>query len=142
VLVSALDGTIRGPLARDEALALARASFVPDAEVVDAVRLTDEDVGRHHEYRGRPLPAWRIRFAHDTHTHVYVSENEAEVVTHRNRGWRLFDALWMLHTMDYRGRDDFNNPVLRAVSLLALGVVITGYLMWVRTRPRRRRSKS
>jgi hypothetical protein len=137
-LASARTGEVRGPLDRDEAASVARASFAPDAEILDVVRITTADVGPHHEYRGRPLPSWRVRFLHDSATHVYVSANEAEVVTHRNRGWRVFDALWMLHTMDFAGRDDFNNPLLRGVSVLALATTLSGYLMWYRTRPRRR----
>jgi hypothetical protein len=139
VLADARNGAIRAPLTRDEAIAMAKASFAPDADVLDVARLTDGDVGAHHEYRGRPLPAWRVRFAHDSRTSVYVSADEGTIVTHRNGGWRIFDALWMLHTMDYFGRDDFNNPLLRAVSLLALAVTATGYLMWYRTRPKKKR---
>ena len=138
-LADARTGTIREPLNRDEAVALAKRSFAPAADVLDVARLTDGDVGAHHEYRGRPLPAWRVRFAHDSRTSVYVSANEGTVATHRNGRWRIFDALWMLHTMDYGSRDDFNNPWIRAVSLLALAVTVTGYLMWYRTRPKKRR---
>jgi len=139
LLADVRTGAVRGPVGREEAVEIARRSFVPDATVESVLRLTSSDVGRHHEYRGRPLPAWRVRFDHETATTVYVAEESAEVTTHRNRGWRIFDALWMLHTMDYAGRDDFNNPLLRAVSLLALGVTLSGYWMWARTRPRRGR---
>ena len=139
ILASARSGIVRGPLRREEAVSMARASFAPDAEVLDVTWLAAEEIGPHHEYRGRPLPAWRVRFLHDSRTHIYVSANEAEVVTHRNRGWRIFDALWMLHTMDFLGRDDFNNPLLRGVSVMALVMTLTGYVMWFRTRPRRRK---
>jgi len=142
ILASARSGILRGPLLREEAVSMARANFAPDAEVLDVTLLTAEEVGPHHEYRGRPLPAWRVRFEHDSRTHVYVAANEAEVITHRNRGWRIFDTLWMLHTMDFFGRDDFNNPLLRGISFLALVMTLSGYLMWFRTRPRRRRSGS
>jgi hypothetical protein len=138
LLADARTGAIRGPVRRDEAVALAQASFAPDAEVLDVEEVTEDDVGPHHEYRGRPLPAWRVRFAHDSRTHVYVSARGGEVVTHRNRGWRIFDWLWMLHTMDYWTRDDFNNPLLRTVSLLALTVTVTGYWMAWKTRRRQR----
>ena len=139
ILASATSGTVRGPLRREEAVSMARASFTPDAEVLDVTLLTAGEIGPHHEYRGRPLPAWRVRFVHDSRTHIYVSANEAEVATHRNRGWRIFDTLWMLHTMDFFGRDDFNNPLLRGFSVLALVMTLSGYLMWFRTRPRRRK---
>ena len=139
ILANARTGIVRGPLGREEAVSMARASFTPRAEVLDATWVTEGEIGPHHEYRGRPLPAWRVRFADDSRTHIYVSANEAEVVTHRNRGWRIFDALWMFHTMDFFGRDDFNNPLLRGVSIFALAMTLTGYLMWFRTRPRRGR---
>ena len=137
ILANARNGIVRGSLDREEAVSMARTSFTPEAALLDAILVTAEDVGPHHEYRGRPLPAWRVRFAHDSRTHIYVSANEAEVTTHRNRGWRIFDTLWMVHTMDFFGRDDFNNPLLRSVSVLALAMTLTGYLMWFRTRPRR-----
>ena len=66
----------------------------------------------------------------------------AEVVTHRNRGWRLFDTQWMVHTMDCFCRDDFNNPLLRGVSIFALAMTLTGNLMLFRTRPRRLKNRS
>jgi hypothetical protein len=137
ILASAKSGIVRGPIQREEAVSMARASFTPEAEILDATLLTVEDVGPHHEYRGRPLPAWRVRVAHESWTHIYISANEAEVATHRNRGWRIFDTLWMVHTMDFFGRDDFNNPLLRGFSVLALAMTLSGYLMWFRTRPRR-----
>lgn len=142
VLADARTGAVRGPLDRDEAVATARASLAPDAEVVDVARIEAADVGPHHEYRGGPLPAWRVRFDHPRRIHVYVAAEEARVVTHRNRGWRLFDALWMLHTMDYGGRDDFNNPVIRGASVAALAVAVTGFVLGWRTRRRRRRRGS
>lgn len=36
----------------------------------------------------------------------------------------------MTHTMDYEGRDDFNNIVLRAFSLLGLITVLSGFVLW------------
>ena len=45
----------------------------------------------------------------------------------------------MLHTMDYLGRDDINNPVLRVASLLALVTVLSGFVLWAVTRSRRSR---
>lgn len=43
--------------------------------------------------------------------------------------WRWFDALWMLHTMDYRGRYDFSNPLVILVSTGALWLGISGGLL-------------
>jgi hypothetical protein len=53
----------------------------------------------------------------------------------RNSKWRIFDFLWMLHTMDYAGRDNFNNTLLRAFSILGLTTIGSGFLLFVITTP-------
>lgn len=138
-LADVLSGELRPPLGREEAIALARASFAPDVEPAEIIRLDAESVGAHHEYRGSPLPAWRISFDHGSGTRVYVDERGGQVTKHRNHVWRAFDFLWMLHTMDYRGRDDFNNPLIRAVSAVAIVLALSGYVLWWKTSSRRRR---
>ena len=40
--------------------------------------------------------------------------------------WRFYDFFWMLHIMDYRGRDNFNNPLLRAFALTGLAFALSG----------------
>lgn len=138
-LADATTGELRPPLRREEAVALARTSFLPDAEVARVELVTEDDVGPHHEYRGSALPAWRVEFEHESGTRVYVDQRGGEVTKHRNQIWRGFDFFWMLHTMDYRGRDDFNNPLLRGVSALAVVTVLSGFLLWWRTSRWRRR---
>ena len=56
----------------------------------------------------------------------------------RTDAWRLKDFFWMLHTMDYRGRDDFNNPLVVAVGVSAAWVGLTG--LWLLLRVFRRRT--
>ena len=141
ILANARTGEIRGELTRDEAVAMAVAGFQPDVPVAEVI-LLGGDLGGHHEYRGGPLPAWQIRFDHPSAATVYVAAREGSVVTLRHRNWRIFDFLWMLHTMDYQGRDDINNPLLRTLSILALIVVVSGFTLWAVTGPRRRRRKS
>ena len=55
----------------------------------------------------------------------------------RTGAWRLKDFFWMLHTMDYRGRDDFNNPLLVTAGVAAVWVGLTG--LWLLVRVFRRR---
>jgi uncharacterized iron-regulated membrane protein len=138
-LADAVTGKRRAELTREEAVQLARESFVPEAEVAQVLFLTGAEVGAHHEYRGRSLPAWRVDFDHGSGTRVYVAAREGTVQTHRNTSWRLFDALWMLHTMDYLGRDNINNPVLRIASVLGLSIIASGFYLWWVTRRRGRR---
>lgn len=57
----------------------------------------------------------------------------------RHRDWRTFDFLWMLHTMDYAGRDDFNNLLLRVFSVLGLATVLSGFVLFGFTSRRVRR---
>lgn len=132
-LVDVRSGAVRDALTEEEALSLARESFVPDTPVKSIRRITADDVGAHHEYRSGSLPAWVISFDHASATRVYVAERDGMVTKHRNGIWRAFDFLWMLHTMDYRARDDFNNPLLRGVAAMAVVAVLSGFLLWGRT---------
>lgn len=132
-LADANGGTLRAPLGRDEALRAARAEFAHDAPVRSVEYLTSGAVGRHHEYREQPLPAWAVSFDHPSGATAYVAAELGTVVRIRNGKWRTFDFLWMLHTMDYRGRDDFNNLVLRAFSVLGLVTVLSGFALFVAT---------
>jgi uncharacterized iron-regulated membrane protein len=133
VLADVVTGKVRTPLDRDEAVALARASFAGDVEVGSATLLTADQVGSHHEYRSGVLPAWVVQLDHPSNTRVYVTQHGAAVTSHRNRTWRIFDFFWMLHTMDYRGRDDFNHALIKTISLAAIALGISGYFLFGRT---------
>jgi hypothetical protein len=39
----------------------------------------------------------------------------------------------MLHTMDYRGRDNFNNPLIVTIGMAALWLSISGALLLLRS---------
>jgi hypothetical protein len=84
----------------------------------------------HHEYREKPLPAYAITFDKPNNTTVYVSVNLGSVQSFRNDKWRIFDFLWMLHTMDYRERDDFNNWLLRLFSIFGLVTLLSGFILF------------
>lgn len=134
-LADAATGRLRPPLRREEALAVARAQFTGPAPVRSVEYLTARNVGSHHEYREQPLPAWAIRFAHGSGATAYVAAEQGTLVRVRSDRWRIFDFLWMLHTMDYQGRDNFNNWILRAFSILGLVTVASGFaLFWLTSR--------
>jgi uncharacterized iron-regulated membrane protein len=83
------------------------------------------------EHRGR-LPVWKVDFDDEAATTLYVAVDNGDVVTRRNRIWRIYDFAWMLHIMDYRERTDFNHPLLVSASALALLVALSGlYLIGV-----------
>jgi Na+-transporting NADH:ubiquinone oxidoreductase subunit F len=75
-------------------------------------------------------PTWQVLFDDENGTSLYFSAADGALVATRTDAWRVFDFFWMLHTMDYRGRDDFNHPLVVLAASAALWVVITGvYLM-------------
>lgn len=130
VLADAQTGIPRPTVGREEAVQIARESFNGDPALQSVSYLTT--TGSHHEYRSKPLPAWAVTFSHPTNTTVYVSVNYGKVESFRNNKWRVFDFLWMMHTMDYRQRDNFNNWLLRAFSLFGLATIFSGFaLYWV-----------
>ena len=53
----------------------------------------------------------------------------ALVTARRSTLWRVYDFLWGLHIMDWRGHEDFNTPLLIGATLLGLIVVIAGIVM-------------
>jgi exosortase/archaeosortase len=75
------------------------------------------------------LPVWRVNFADEEETSLYVSMTEARVVARRSEKWRLFDFFWMLHIMDYEERHDFNNPLLITFSVSALLFAFSGIFL-------------
>jgi uncharacterized iron-regulated membrane protein len=89
-----------------------------------------DSIHAHHEYRSGELPAYAISFEHPSKTTVYVATELGTVQKFRNDKWRVFDFLWMLHTMDYEGRDNFGNILLRAFSVFGLITVLSGFLLY------------
>lgn len=134
-LADAATGALRPAVGRAEAVAIAREGVVGDAPVGAVEYLTAAGVGRHHEYRAQPLPAWAIHFGGAEGATAYVPAEVGRVVRVRNDRWRVFDFLWMLHTMDYQGRDDFNNLLLRAFSVLGLVTIASGFTLFALTSP-------
>ena len=137
MLADALTGRLRGPLTAAEAAAVAGRDFQPEAGVLSVERV--EAVGPGSEYRGGPLPAYRVEMAHPTGARLYVAADSGRVTARRNDRWRLFDLFWMLHIMDYGHRDDFNTWWLQAVAGLGVVTVVSGFVLLVMTSPRLRR---
>lgn len=72
---------------------------------------------------------WEAAFDDPGRTSLYFSAEDGRLVAARNDTWRLFDFFWMLHTMDFRGRDDFNNPLVILFATGSLWVGITGFVL-------------
>lgn len=82
-------------------------------------------------------PVWRAQFDDAARTALYFSADDGRLVAARNSTWRLFDFFWMLHTMDYQGRDDFNNPLVITFGTAALWLSLSGFLLLFRSFRRR-----
>lgn len=127
-LADALSGALRSPLTENEAVKIAQMRFNAPAKIKTVSLLTETSL--HHEYRESPLPAYAITFDHPTSTTVYVSSELGTVQKFRNDKWRIFDFLWMMHTMDYNGRDHFGNVLLKAFSLFGLVTILSGFILF------------
>lgn len=131
-LADARSGKQRPQLNRNEAVAVATNHYSGNTAVKNVAYLTAAN--NHHEYREKPLPAWAITFR-PSGTTVYVSAHTGQVESIRTGKWRLFDFLWMTHTMDYQSRDNINNWLLRVFSIFGLVTVLSGFaLYWVSSR--------
>lgn len=78
------------------------------------------------EVRGHEGAIWRISFRDAEDTTLYVSARDGQILERRNRTWRLFDVFWMLHIMDYSGRQDFNSPLVIMAASGGLWIALSG----------------
>ena len=122
-----------------QAQAIAQADRAEPPEVAQSALITADAPT---EFRGRTLPAWQIKLADADNTHVYVDQATGAIAARRNDAWRRFDFFWMLHTMDYSGRDDFNTPWLVVFSVLGLLSDSSGWGIWVFRFARRRKAET
>ncbi len=127
-LADAQTGDLRPPLSINEATALAKQQFNGEPTVKSVKQL--ENVDGQHEYRENPLPAVAITFEKPLSTTVYVATELGIVTKFRNDKWRIFDFLWMLHTMDYQTRDNTGNWLLRAFSIFGLLTIFSGFTLF------------
>jgi Na+-transporting NADH:ubiquinone oxidoreductase subunit F len=82
------------------------------------------------EVRRHAGDVWRVDFNDDDATSLYVSKGDGRILERRNDTWRLFDVFWMLHIMDYQGRESFNNALAIIASLIAAWFAITGVVLF------------
>ncbi|HYX32685.1 MAG TPA: PepSY domain-containing protein [Oligoflexus sp.] len=81
------------------------------------------------DYKG-PVPVYQVTFDDFRRTRLYTDPWSGKVMVRRNVFWRVYDFLWMLHIMDFSEREDFNNPLLKVLSVLALVLLASGYFLF------------
>ena len=128
MLASVTDGKRRASISEDEARKIAAEALKMPQNVKQTDYLTEENVSAHHEYREQPLPAWAVTFENDLT--VYLSAETGQVRSFRTGAWRVFDFLWMMHTMGFEDRDNINNYLLRAFSVLGIVTILSGFLLF------------
>ena len=128
ILFNAYNGNLKDSVSVEEAIKISNKNILDKYKISSVDKIYE--VGNHHEYRGKPLPAFVISYEGAEKLKSYVSIIDGKFQTVRHRDWRWFDFLWMTHTMDYETRDDFNNKLIRAFSVLGLITVMSGFLLW------------
>ena len=123
VLVDAQNGRQLSPLSQDAIRQLARHYYAGPGRIA---MLTIIERNPPLEIQMRPLPLWRVDFDDWLQASLYLHPDTGTLVTRRHRFWRWFDFLWMFHIMDYEGRTDMNNGLLRAATSLGLATVWSG----------------
>jgi hypothetical protein len=135
-MIDAVSGKRLTPITKTAAEMAARTVYAGPPADATATRVDPKAVPL--DFR-RDEPAWAVRFTGAVTrrggTVFYVSAETGEVLTRRTDRWRLYDFMWGLHIMDWRGREDFNSPLLIAASALSLVSVLAGAaLLFVRRR--------
>jgi Na+-transporting NADH:ubiquinone oxidoreductase subunit F len=85
------------------------------------------------EARDHAPPLWRVDFKDAQQTRYYIAADDGRILERRTGDWRVFDVFWMLHTMDYRGRDDFNHPLVITFAFLSVWLALSGVLLLFRS---------
>ena len=125
-LHDAYDGA-RVALDADDVWQIASAGYGGSGSIVAVDRLTTHTI----EARDHELPLWRVQFDDEYATRFYIDPREAAIVERRTDAWEWFDVFWMLHTMDYSGRDDFNTPWVVLAAFAALWLALSGGVLLV-----------
>jgi hypothetical protein len=138
-LVNAYTGILKKGITATEAVSIAKEHIIKSLKVKDVVLL--ETVEKHHEYREKKIPVYVISYKGNDAIKAYVSKEDGKFQTIRHSKWRIFDFLWMTHTMDYEGRDNINTLTLRIFSLVGCFTVISGFVLYFNSSKTLRRLK-
>lgn len=129
--VRLLDAATARPIDVDQTMArtLAVARYAGQAPV-ESVRFVDAST---HETRDMARPVWRVTFADQDHTAIFVSRSTGEVVGAKTEASRLWDIAWMFHIMNYGDRQSFNHPLIVTVATGVAWLSISGLILLFRS---------
>lgn len=135
-LVDAHSGARLSPLNEETARQLAQSLYTGDAPILKTELVTEAP----QEVGGAPVPMWRVEFADNSESTLYLSPQTGELIAKRHDLWRWFDFLWMFHIMDYEERADVNNTLLRVAASLGLLFALSGVWLLIYSFSKKRRS--
>lgn len=114
----------------------AKAHYLGDSTKLHATASLLKEGPREVGYKNN---VWRVDFADNVKTTLYIQADSGQVITVRSTIWRIFDFFWMLHIMDYDEREDFNNPLLISFSTIAVLFCLSGIILLFQNTPFRRK---
>lgn len=121
VYLNAITAAPHEPISEAAAAAAAARYYTGSGAVKRTTLLTQAPI----EFRGA-LPVWQVSYQDPARSRLYIDAQTAELTAVRTRLWRIFDFMWMLHIMDYDGRDDINNWWLWAAALFSALFALSG----------------
>lgn len=124
IRINAMDGSTI-VTSKADAEKLAREDFTGDGNIVSIEAGMAPDL----ETRTSSGDYWKVNFSDNANTSIYISVSTGKILERRNRYWRVRDFFWMLHIMDYSGREDFNNSLIIIVVLTAIWLGISGFIL-------------
>lgn len=129
--VRLLEAETGRPLSVDAAMArtLATARYAGSADVEDVALVTAST----YETRKMARPVWRVAYADEEHTALFVSQATGEVLGAKTDASRLWDIAWMLHIMDYTARESFNHPLIIMVATGVAWLALSGLILLFRS---------
>ena len=128
VELRAIEDGARVKLDEDWLRRLALGRYAGDGRLVAATLQTQPDIASRASG-----PVWQAQFDDPQRTTLYFAADDGHFIAARTSSWRLYDFFWMLHTMDYAGRDNFNNPLIITIGMAALWLSISGMLLLTRS---------
>jgi len=121
-LVNAIDGSII-LIDKTGAEKIARLDFTGAGEIISTERGMAPDI----ETRDSKGAYWKVDFSDQANTSIYISASTGKILERRNSYWRVQDFFWMLHIMDYPGRENINNSLVITTALIAIWLGISGF---------------
>lgn len=137
-VVDARSGQRLSQLTELQAREIARRIYTGRPDIVSAKLLTKAPL----EMQSRKPPYWRIEFEGWNQPTLYISPTTGELISRRHNLWRIFDFVWMMHIMDYEGRTNVNNPLLRVATWSAVLMALAGAWLLYWSFPARKKKKS